>query len=256
MAATTRFRRISPVLVITESGTFKIMNRPWEFMAPGDQGTCLNFGGHHLYYNSIYYCYLLVLHCISRQVREVPLIAIHSHRGISHTAPQISPNRYTQLYPPFRKHILNLSWKFTKPKSSTLPSFPQMAYKRPVYCLWNTNSFNFPWDKRSQNKLARLFSEGGVLGKVRDRGKKITTIHSTSCRTKLKLKPQWYILLINYVEDEKAVLSNWKTEQGSQLARPGFKISMPIWSSNPIPRYTPKRNESICSHKSLCIPYA
>lgn len=50
------------------------------------------------------------------------------------------------------------------------------------------NSFNFPWDKRSQKKLARLFSEGGMLGNVRDREKKITTINLTSHRTKNKVE--------------------------------------------------------------------
>lgn len=57
-----------------------------------------------------------------------------------------------------------------------------------------------------------------MLGNVRDREKKITTINLTSHRTKNKVevKISVVLILINYIEDEKEVFSNWKrTEQFS-----------------------------------------
>lgn len=139
----------------------------------------LILGSHFLYFNIIYYFCLLVLHCISRQVTELTLAAIHSHRELSPTASQNFPSKYNN----HSLHLKNASpvshKNSAKPDPifsqslSLHPSFPQMALG-----LFNTfetqSSFIFPWHKISKNKLATPSSKGGVLGNMRNRRKKIT----------------------------------------------------------------------------------
>lgn len=122
MAAPTRFDRIGPVLVIIEA--VSLQDYSWTlgiYVAPRDQEMGLTLGGHHLYYNTIYYCFLLVLHHIFIQVTEMPLTTIHSHKRLSPATLQNLPSKHAWPFSSFREHISNVSQKITKVKPSILP---------------------------------------------------------------------------------------------------------------------------------------